>query len=113
VTVFICLSITGDVPWLLTAHVLLRDLVIVFGAIIYRLLFGPVNGNPTGASKFNTLAQIVFCLAAVATAAYDWPPGPVLTALGALVVVSTGVSGIDYVMTYSRRAAAVARARAA
>jgi hypothetical protein len=29
------------------------------------------------------------------------------------VVVSTGVSGIDYVMTYSRRAAGVARARTA
>jgi cardiolipin synthase len=113
VTVFVCLSITGDVPWLLTAHVLLRDLVIVFGAITYRVLFGPVNGNPTAASKFNTLAQIVFCLAVVSAAAYQWPPGPVLTTLGALVVVSTGVSGIDYVMTYSRRAAGVARARTA
>jgi hypothetical protein len=36
-----------------------------------------------------------------------------LTALGALVLVSTAVSGIDYVLIYSRRAAGVARARAA
>jgi cardiolipin synthase len=112
VTVFVCLSINDDVPWLLTGLVLLRDLVIVFGAIAYRVLFGPVDGNPTAASKFNTLAQILFCLAVVAASAYHWPADAVVTTLGALVVVSTGVSGVDYVMTYSRRAAGVARDRA-
>jgi cardiolipin synthase len=112
VTVFVCLSIVGRVPWLLTALVLLRDLVIVFGAITYRVLFGPVHGNPTGPSKFNTLVQILFCLAVVSVAAYQWPPAWTVIALGALVVVSTGVSGIDYVLIYSRRAAGIARARA-
>ncbi|HEX9207494.1 MAG TPA: CDP-alcohol phosphatidyltransferase family protein [Steroidobacteraceae bacterium] len=111
-TVFVCLSINGDVPWALTALVLLRDLVIVFGAITYRVLFGPVNGNPTRASKFNTLAQIVFCLGTVSAAAYHWPAQWLVTALGALVFVSTAVSGIDYTLTYSRRAAGVSRARA-
>lgn len=110
-TVFVCLSLNGDVPWALTALVLLRDLVIVFGAITYRLLFGPVNGEPTIASKFNTLVQIVYCLVTVCVAAYQWPAQWVLTALGALVLVSTGVSGIDYTLTYSRRAAAASRTR--
>jgi cardiolipin synthase len=112
-TVFVCLSINGDVPWALTALVLSRDLVIVFGAITYRVLFGPVNGNPTIASKFNTLAQIVFCLATVSSNAYRWPTEWVVIALGALVFVSTAVSGIDYTLTYSRRAAQVSRNRAA
>ena len=112
VTVFICLSLNGDVPWLLTGLVLLRDLVIVFGAITYRVLFGPLHGDPTAASKANTLAQIVFCLAVVSSQAYQWPPEWAVTALGALVFVSTCVSGIDYVLIYSRRAAAVARDRA-
>ena len=112
VTVFVCLSLNHKVPWLVTALVLLRDLVIVFGAITFRVLFGPVRGNPTGPSKANTLAQIMFCLAVVAWAAYPWPADWVVTALGALVVVSTGVSGIDYVLIYSRRAADVASARA-
>ena len=85
VTVFICLSWQGNVPWVLTGLVLLRDLVIIFGAITYKLLFGPVNGNPTIASKINTLAQIVFCLAVVARAAFGGAPGGALiTALGAL-----------------------------
>jgi cardiolipin synthase len=113
VTVFVCLSIDGLVPWPLTALVLLRDLVIVFGALTYRTLFGPVNGNPTLVSKLNTLAQIVFCLAVVAGAAYQWPPPWAITALGALVFVSTFVSGLDYTLAYCRRAADVSRARAA
>jgi cardiolipin synthase len=113
VTVFVCLSRNGDVPWDVTGVVLTRDLVIVCGAIAYRMLFGPVHGNPTIASKFNTLVQILFCLVAVANAAYAWPPGWLVAALGGLVIVSTGVSGLDYVLTYARRAAVVSHERSA
>jgi cardiolipin synthase len=112
VTVFICLSLNGVVPWVLTGLVLLRDLVIVFGALTYKVLFGPVNGNPTIASKINTLAQIVFCLAVVAAAASQWPPQWAVLTLGAFVLFSTCVSGIDYTLIYVRRAQAVVRERA-
>jgi cardiolipin synthase len=111
VTVFVCLSVTGLVPWGLTALVVLRDLVIFFGALTYKRLFGPLRGAPTAASKLNTLCQIVFCLATVAAAAYGWPGAAVLTALGALALLTTAVSGIDYVLIYARRAARVARER--
>jgi cardiolipin synthase (CMP-forming) len=113
VTVFVCLSVARLAPWWLTALVVLRDLVILFGALTYKRLFGPLRGAPTLASKFNTLCQIVFCLATVAAAAYGWPESPALTALGALVLVSTAVSGIDYVLIYTRRAVVVSRGRAA
>lgn len=113
VTMFICLSSIGLVPWWLTGFVLLRDLIIVFGALTYRALFGPLHGNPTVASKLNTLAQISFSLAVVAAAAYLWPPQWIVTALGALVFVSTCISGIDYVLTYTRRAVVVAHSRTA
>ena len=93
--------------------VLFRDLVIFFGALTYKLLFGPLHGEPTAVSKLNTLCQIVFCLAVVATAAFGWPGDPAVIALGALVLVSTAVSGIDYTLIYIRRAVAVSRARAA
>jgi len=112
-TVFVCLSIAELVPWWLTAIVLLRDVVIVAGAGVYRLLFGPVRGDPTMQSKLNTCCQIVFCLAVVNAAAFEWPPEPALVGLGALVFITTAVSGLDYVLIYSRRAAAVSRARAA
>jgi cardiolipin synthase (CMP-forming) len=100
------------VPWWLTALVLLRDVVIVSGATAYRARFGPLHGRPTASSKFNTLCQVLFCLAVVAQAAYGWPPPQAVVALGALVLVTTSVSGLDYVLTYSRRAAVAARARA-
>jgi cardiolipin synthase len=113
VTVFICLTIAGLAPWWLAALVLLRDLVIFFGALTFKWLFGPLRGAPTVASKLNTLAQVVFCIAAVADAGFGLPGAAAVTALGALVTVTTAVSGIDYVLIYSRRAAAVARERAA
>lgn len=113
VTVFTCLSLAELAPWWLTATVLLRDLLIVAGAIAYRVLLGPVRGQPTLQSKLNTFCQIVFCLAVVAEAAYAWPTQAVVAALGALAFVTTAVSGLDYVLVYSRRAIAAARARPA
>jgi cardiolipin synthase len=112
VTVFACLSVAGLVPWWLTGVVLVRDLVIVFGGLTYRALFGPLEGRPTLRSKLNTCCQIVFCLVVVSRAAYAWPQASAITTLGALVLVTTAVSGIDYVLIYARRAAAVSRARA-
>ena len=113
VTMFVSLSVAQLVPWWLTGIVLLRDLVIVAGAGVYRLLFGPVRGQPTLQSKLNTFCQIVFCLAVVSRAAFGWPTSALQIALGALVFTTTAVSGIDYVLIYSRRAAAVARGRTA
>jgi cardiolipin synthase len=113
VVVFVSLSVTGLVPWWLTVLVLLRDLIIFFGAITFRLLFGPVQGQPTVASKINTLSQVLYCLAVVAKAASGFPPPPTAMVLGALVTVTTVVSGLDYTLIYARRAAAVSRADAA
>lgn len=113
VALFVCLSIAGRSPWWLAIVVLLRDLVILFGALTFKRYFGPLRGEPTLVSKFNTLCQIAYCLAVVAQAGFGVPGTAVVTASGALVLLTTAVSGIDYVLIYSRRAAAVTRARAA
>ena len=81
--------------------------------VMGRNMFGPVRGEPTPQSKLNTVCQILFCLAVVGSAAFALPPDAVVVALGALVFVTTTVSGIDYVLIYSRRAAAVSRTRTA
>jgi len=49
----------------------------------------------------------------VNAAAFAWPGEPVRIATGALVFITTAVSGLDYVLIYSRRATAVSRGRAA
>jgi cardiolipin synthase (CMP-forming) len=113
VTVFVCLSVARLAPWWLTMAVLLRDVVIVAGAIAYRVLLGPLHGQPTLPSKLNTFCQILFCLVVVAQAEYGLPGRELTIATGALAFVTTAVSGLDYVIVYSRRAVAAARRTAA
>lgn len=113
VTVFITLAFAGHTPVWLAVIVVARDVVIGAGAAIYSRAFGPLQGRATAISKINTGVQILYVLALVARLGLGWPPQPVVVTLAAAVFVTTMVSGIDYVITYSRRAAAVARARRA
>jgi cardiolipin synthase len=106
VTLFIMLTVTGHTPVWLTAVVVGRDVVIALGSLAFRMFFGPLQGRPTGISKFNTAAQLGYVLAVVASAGLGWPSQTFTLVLGAVVFVTTVVSGIDYVLTYVRRAAA-------
>jgi len=87
-----------------------RDLIIVLGAITYRYFFGPLHAHPSTVSKLNTLAQGAFILAVIFRQRYELPPAWMLTALGATVFLTVVVSGIDYVVTYGRRALLLAAA---
>ncbi len=111
VGVFATLAIMNLVPWWLALAAVGRDVVITAGAITYNWLYGDPHGQPTWISKLNTLFQIVFLLLIVAAHAVGQVPQNVVTVLGALVFVTTVVSGIDYVVTYSRRAIAASRQR--
>lgn len=111
VSVFITLAWIGLVPaWLATVAVL-RDVIIGAGASVYRRLFGALEGRPTVVSKLNTLVQLLFVIAVVWQAAFPGFPEWVVVGLGAFVLVTTVVSGVDYVQTYVRKAIAVSRAR--
>ncbi|WP_428102734.1 CDP-alcohol phosphatidyltransferase family protein [Candidatus Rariloculus sp.] len=103
-SVFVSLTVIGLVPLAMTAIVVLRDVVIVFGALAYHRLIGPVSGAPTAISKLNTACQLGFVLFAVTRAAYGLPPGIVVDMLGAAVVFTTICSGTNYVLSWSRRA---------
>lgn len=113
VTVFIMLGVVGLTPVWLVALVVARDVVIGLGAGTYRVLFGALNGRPTAVSKLNTAVQLLYVLAAVAAAGDERVPDMLVLLLGAAVLVTTSVSGIDYVITYSRRARGAARAQRA
>jgi cardiolipin synthase (CMP-forming) len=110
---YITLAVIGFVPVWLTVVVVGRDVVITVGAILYNWLYGYPNGRPTAISKLNTLCQIVFALLIVGSYAIDHPPELVITVLGALVFVTTVVSGLDYVITYADRAIVASRERRA
>jgi cardiolipin synthase len=113
VTVFITLTVIGFVPLWLAVVAVARDVIIGVGALTYKILFGPIKGNPTNASKLNTLCQIIYVLAVIESGANGRLSPLVVTVLGALVFVTTSISGIDYVLTYIRRAVDVSHARRA
>jgi cardiolipin synthase len=110
--IFVTLTWMGCVPLWLTAVAVGRDLLIVCGGLAYRLCIGPVRIDPTVISKLNTLFQLGFIGVVVARLQFAGLPASLDTALGALVFTTMVVSGLDYVLSYTRRAvAAVAQRR--
>ena len=101
---FITLAYTQDIPVWLAAVVILRDVVIVAGATVYNFFVRPVQGEPTRVSKLNTSLQLLFLLFVISRAGFDWPEPITLTVLGASVLVTVIISGVDYVWSWSRRA---------
>jgi len=107
VTVFVVAAWAGLVPRWLTAVVVARDVMIALGALTYLAWLGPLQGHPTFASKLNTLVQLAFLLGTLMFYAIGFPPVPLLL-LGVWVTLATTlVSGLGYVIEYSRRAASV------
>jgi cardiolipin synthase len=101
---FLSLTYLGLVPLALAAIVVGRDLLIVFGAAAYQFLFGRLEGQPTLVSKLNTACQLSFVLLTIVHEAFAWPPRIGLLVLGALVVATSVISGLNYVTTWSKRA---------
>jgi cardiolipin synthase len=101
---FITLAYTQDIPVWLAAVVIVRDVVIVAGAMVYNFLVRPVEGEPTRVSKLNTALQLLFLLFVISRAGFGWPEPIALTVLGASVLVTVVISGVDYVWSWSRRA---------
>jgi len=110
VTAYVTLAFLGLIPVWLAALVVLRDAVITVGAIVYRVWYGPLTGAaPTLISKFNTLVQILYVFAVVMAAAMAWSISSFISLAAWLVAATTLSSGMDYVLTYSKRAAQIAR----
>jgi cardiolipin synthase len=104
VSLFVTLAYLGLVPYPLAIIVVVRDIVIVTGALLYQALIAPVRGEPTLISKLNTACQLAFVLLTVVAAAYGYPMRSLLDLLGALVVFTSIISGLNYVVGWSRRA---------
>ena len=112
VTVFVEAAWAGLAPWWLTSAVVARDVLIVLGATVYRLWFGPLRGRPTISSKINTAMQLLYVTAMLVNAAMsfrrpevlDALAHEVLDALAILVFMTTVFSGLNYMAVFTRRA---------
>jgi len=101
---FVTLGVTGHLPIWLVTIVILRDVVIVGGAMAYNFLVRPVEGEPTRISKLNTALELLLVLFVISRAGFGWPDRITITLLGAAVLVTVVISGIDYVWSWTNRA---------
>lgn len=101
---FITLAYTQHIPVWLAVSVIVRDVVIVGGAIAYNFMVTPVQGEPTKISKLNTALQLLFLLFVLSRAGFGWPDKISITVLGASVLITVVISGVDYVLSWSNRA---------
>jgi cardiolipin synthase (CMP-forming) len=101
---FITLAATGLMPLWLAIVVVFRDVVIVGGATAYHFLIKPVEGEPSTVSKINTVLEMFFVLFLLSRAAHGWPDDITIVVLGSGVFVTVIISGLDYVLSWSKRA---------
>jgi cardiolipin synthase len=106
VALFLTATWMNLLPWWLTAVAVGRDVMIGFGAVLYRFWFGPLHGRPTLLSKINTGMQLAVALAAILGAATGMPDAEIVTALAIVTLVTTVLSGAGYLGVFTRRALA-------
>jgi cardiolipin synthase len=103
--VILTLGWQHDLAWWWVAGVLLRDLVIVGGALAYRIWVGYLEMQPSLISKLNTFLQLASVIVVIASHVYiNWFTLSFVTTLLSVTFVTTVVSGYDYVVSTWQRA---------
>ena len=109
VSSFLALAWIGLIPLWLVAVVIIRDLLIIIGGVLFHYMFVQFDMAPSRISKANTFFQIIFVLVVVFYHG-DFAFTPwVVEALGYIVLVTTVMSGMDYVWVWGRRAVNAAK----
>jgi cardiolipin synthase len=103
--VTLTLAAQGLLPLWLVAAIVLRDVVIVGGAVAYHYLVGRYDMAPTFLSKLNTLLEFFVLALVLGNAADIVRADAVLPTLFALLTATVVVSGGQYVWVWGRRAA--------
>ena len=100
----LAMSWIGALPLWLAWTVVLRDGVIVSGALAYLYATGNLEMKPLPISKANTAAQFVLVLSALLVHSENLRNGAWLDGLVWIVFGTTLCSGAQYVWEWSRRA---------
>ncbi|HET9678971.1 MAG TPA: CDP-alcohol phosphatidyltransferase family protein [Gammaproteobacteria bacterium] len=104
VAAFVALALAGLAPVWLVGLVLLRDIVIVSGALAYHLLIARFQAAPSYLSKLNTLMQLGFVFITLVNAVFAVYGDTLANILIGLVVSTTVASGLHYVWVWTRKA---------
>jgi cardiolipin synthase len=95
--------------WLALA-IVVRDVVIVLGALAYRLLRGRLDVAPTQLSKVNTFIEFTVLLLVMAGGAGWIETRPWMATVFLIVFITVIASGVQYVWVWGRKALAGRRA---
>lgn len=106
VTTYVMLAVYGWLPVWLVAMVVFRDLLIVGGALLVRIVTHSLHMQPMMISKINTVAQIVLAVWVLAELAFGFREPLVLRVVIYAVAATTVLSGGAYVVTWWRRVGA-------
>ncbi len=104
VVTFLSLGYLALVPAWLVVAVLARDIIIVTGGVAYYISIGHFDMAPTLISKLNTLMQLVLVFGIVLAQVFDFPRMWMIEVGWWIVLVTTLLSGMDYVWTWGRNA---------
>jgi cardiolipin synthase (CMP-forming) len=107
---YFTVAFVGLLPWWLVVVVVMRDMVIMLGALAYRALTRSLEMQPLLISKLNTFFQIVLVISVLLDAGVVPLPPLLLDALIGIVLVTTVTSGAGYVVGWTCRAIAGRRA---
>lgn len=103
----LCFASVGILPWWVAITIISRDLVIVGGALCYRLVIGSFTFGATTLSKLNMAIQICFCVLLLSSQLLQGIPVTLIAGATYVVLAIAIISGLDYVVTWSRKARAV------
>ena len=101
---YLALGWLGLIPLWLVLAVILRDVIIVAGAVDYHLRVAELKAEPRLMSKLNTFMKILLVLLVVLSQGLFALPLVLLQAAIVLVLITTLLSGVDYIWIWSRRA---------
>lgn len=104
ISCFVVLAWQGLVPAWLVLAIILRDLVIVTGAVVYNFRVAAVEAAPILTSKLNTVLQILLVVLVITDAGVLPLPDALIEATLWASFVTVLVSGIQYVWIWGRKA---------
>jgi len=102
--VAVMLTLQGSLPWWFTLALVLRDVLIVGGALAYQVVIGSVEIAPTALSKANTGLQFLLVLSVLAMRAGHVSDGVWADVLLLTTLVTIVLSGAQYVLLWGRKA---------
>ena len=104
-TVTLLLTLQHGLPWWFALAVVLRDVLIVLGALAFHFLIQPVEMAPSHISKLNTGLEFLLLLTVLAIRAGYLPDGAWRQALLVATLATVVLSGGHYVIEWGRKAA--------